>query len=348
LKPRLLEVLACPRCGDDLGLHDAVIEGQDVRSGRLACTTCSADYPIQQGVPCLLPGAASHAPTRQGFSEQWTLRQQGAFRIDHQYGADYHRWARYVVGHCSPALDASDWVLDAGCGSGALTNALVDIGVPAQVVGMDFQDDIYLSAARAGDKENLHFVHGDVLHPPFKKEAMRLLASHGVLHHTIDTERAFASVSSLVMRDGTMSVWLYPDFHECGPLMKSLYLSRDWLFMGRGHRLSMAWRLRLSQLVAALKMPLYIVLGVCEYVRLTRLARRMQVPEQELWARVPVSQRMTLKSFFLAQVFVLFDNITPEFQTRHRNSEVLGWFRRQGFRHAASEAFNPGQFVGQK
>lgn len=58
MKRELMEILACPVCKGELVLEDgAREEGQEILEGRLLCTNeeCENVYPIQDGIPNLLP-----------------------------------------------------------------------------------------------------------------------------------------------------------------------------------------------------------------------------------------------------------------------------------------------------
>ena len=50
IDPRLLEILACPRCDDRPPLRED--------GNLLICTQCGARYPVVDGIPQLLPESA--------------------------------------------------------------------------------------------------------------------------------------------------------------------------------------------------------------------------------------------------------------------------------------------------
>jgi uncharacterized protein YbaR (Trm112 family) len=55
VKELLLEILACPVCKDGLELRDAVKEDVEIVTGTLYCAHCRVSYPIEDGIPNLLP-----------------------------------------------------------------------------------------------------------------------------------------------------------------------------------------------------------------------------------------------------------------------------------------------------
>lgn len=55
MKPDLLEILRCPLCRGELTLTADRRDGEEILSGRLRCPKCTVDYPIDEGIPDLLP-----------------------------------------------------------------------------------------------------------------------------------------------------------------------------------------------------------------------------------------------------------------------------------------------------
>lgn len=50
-----MEILCCPVCRGDLTLSVTKREGDEILEGTLRCATCAEDYPIEDGIPNLLP-----------------------------------------------------------------------------------------------------------------------------------------------------------------------------------------------------------------------------------------------------------------------------------------------------
>ena len=55
MKKDLLPILACPVCRGDLELELTEEGGGEVWSGYLRCAACWQQYPINEGIPNLLP-----------------------------------------------------------------------------------------------------------------------------------------------------------------------------------------------------------------------------------------------------------------------------------------------------
>jgi len=55
MKRELMEILACPVCKGDLELNPTQETGAEIISGNLRCPHCQVLYPIEKGIPNLLP-----------------------------------------------------------------------------------------------------------------------------------------------------------------------------------------------------------------------------------------------------------------------------------------------------
>jgi uncharacterized protein YbaR (Trm112 family) len=55
VRPDLMELLCCPLCHGDLALEVKQKTGEEIVEGTLTCTKCKTLYPIEDGIPNLLP-----------------------------------------------------------------------------------------------------------------------------------------------------------------------------------------------------------------------------------------------------------------------------------------------------
>lgn len=55
MKRDLMDILACPLCKGELTLEVEAEEGDEILSGSLCCAACDETYPIEDGIPNLLP-----------------------------------------------------------------------------------------------------------------------------------------------------------------------------------------------------------------------------------------------------------------------------------------------------
>jgi len=55
MKKDLMEILCCPICKGDLELTVTKESGDEIIEGNLHCKKCNENYPIEDGIPNLLP-----------------------------------------------------------------------------------------------------------------------------------------------------------------------------------------------------------------------------------------------------------------------------------------------------
>ena len=55
MKRDLMEILCCPVCKGDLELKVKREDEKEIVEGELICNACSHSYPIEDGIPNLLP-----------------------------------------------------------------------------------------------------------------------------------------------------------------------------------------------------------------------------------------------------------------------------------------------------
>jgi uncharacterized protein len=55
MRTSLVEILVCPLCKGELKLVVFKEEGEEIIEGRFDCAACSTTYPIEDGIPNMLP-----------------------------------------------------------------------------------------------------------------------------------------------------------------------------------------------------------------------------------------------------------------------------------------------------
>ena len=55
MKESLMDILCCPLDKSDLELEILQEDDEEILEGRLTCTDCGEEYPIEDGIPNLLP-----------------------------------------------------------------------------------------------------------------------------------------------------------------------------------------------------------------------------------------------------------------------------------------------------
>jgi SAM-dependent methyltransferase len=195
-------------------------------------------------------------------------------------------------------------LLDAGCGNGSLTAGLSTLGMVA--VGLDLNDRLG-DANRykhqfAGDcADDVHFVQGNLVKPPFKPRTFDLIYSSGVIHHTPDSKETCRRLVPLLKPGGRLYIWVYGK--------RALPVR---MFMRSGRQLKRA-------------LSLESLLSVCRAI-----APIYKVGTELLdWLHIAQFRQRTTREITLD----VFDAWAPQYNHSHSENEVENWLNEFGFTH---------------
>jgi SAM-dependent methyltransferase len=312
VKPRLLDLLACPDCAAALALRGAPVETEgEIVSGELECRSCSRTYAIRGGVPRLLPQGLSTIEERTSAAFGWQWRE--FVELYDQYEEQFLDWIHPI----QPDFFRGKLVLDAGCGNGRHAHYAARYGA-RDVVAMDLSQAVETAYENIGSMPNVHVVQGDINHPPFKRPAaggpFDFVYSIGVLHHMPDPEAGFASLVRFVKPGGAIFAWVYGRenngvvHHFINPLRKGLTARLPPAALP-----SIAW-------------PMSVVLqGVVKGVYRPLHGTRA-------FARLPSHDYLySLSSFsFRRNYNIVFDHLVAPVAFYLRRDEFEAWFTRRG------------------
>jgi SAM-dependent methyltransferase len=212
----LLDILVDPVSKSDLALERPVF-GPDgsLREGTLR----GADgrlYRVVGGIPrFVVTDDAGQRQTEASFGYKWRRRET---YDSEQMAATARAWLVERYGFASAAematyMASKRRILDAGCGSGFSTSLWMDAswrgGGAARWIGVDISAAIDVAAERLAGVPGTNFVQADVTALPFRRDSFDLVFSEGVLHHTPSTERALASVASVLAPGGEIMFYVY-------------------------------------------------------------------------------------------------------------------------------------------
>jgi SAM-dependent methyltransferase len=103
-------------------------------------------------------------------------------------------------------------ILDAGCGDG-VDLASTGLSGNCRVVGVELSDGgIRASAARIAGIERSHLVQGSLLALPFPANTFDGAYSYGVVHHTVDPEKAVREIARVLKPGAPLLLYVYEDF----------------------------------------------------------------------------------------------------------------------------------------
>lgn len=321
MKPGLLAILRCPACQGKL---IASTDTAPIKDGSLSCCSCSASYPVRNGVPRMLLQHGLVEETRKGFEYQWRTRQKGKAESKATvYGYDIANFMHWFIDNFTAGLKAwpqqGAWLLDAGCGSAEKARALALHFPQHQVVAIDQSGSIEFTARDNADVPNLHFVQANVWFPPFAEKTFQFAMSIGVLHHTPDTLRAFKAIAATVAPGGDLATWIYPLPSE-DTFWAGLYRQRDRHFLGLAHRLPKPLTMALCYAYVGLLFPLVV-----------RFLKQQYKINKQVFPSMIYPQKPTRMQLFKSSVFLSFDNVMPTHQFRHGRAEMSEWYQECGF-----------------
>jgi SAM-dependent methyltransferase/uncharacterized protein YbaR (Trm112 family) len=221
------KILACPITGEPLvGAEEGWVSPG---AGR--------HYPIVEGVPRLF---APVDPTKSDRDVTETVKafyEETPFPNYDDLDSRESLVAKLREGHFAAALDeqlpSGAIVLEAGCGTGQLTNFL-GLSWKRRVFG----GDICINSLRLanGFRErrriaNAAFLQMNLLRPPFRDGSIDVVICNGVLHHTRDAQEGFEALLRKVKPGGYILIGLYNTYARLPTLW------RRWAFDRFGPRL---------------------------------------------------------------------------------------------------------------
>jgi SAM-dependent methyltransferase len=300
MRARLLEWLACPRCGDALRLRGGPAHGE-IESGVLACDE-GHNLPVRDGVPRLSLEAEAAVSIRQTYDTAWSQFEFG----DATWNMPTNHRIRLFLEEVRmrPEELRGKVVLDAGCGTGVLTHGVTTYGCEA--VGTDVSG-IVVRAQRqfaAKDGSLAHFVQADLDNPPFRDEVFDIIYAGGVLHCNPDPHATFRRLARKLKPGGRMWVWLYRRRTDLKYRLQQALRSGIRRLPTAAQKTAVALWLPQAMLRQYAKMAL----GIC-----------------------PPGELRSWRERYL----LLLDHYTPQYRWEHSEPEVRGWYERAGFRDLA-------------
>ena len=352
---RFQKTLRCPTCGSALELSSlaethANLEDDHraraiehgllddefaiyVETGLLSCHDCRVWFPIEAGLPVLLPyttplhvrfardnekGLAQlgHRYTFPSLNpvpgERFVLRSFSTEWLEYDFDgviwemdyADHEKRFLTELGPYAPA-NSDDLFLELGCGLG-ITTFLAQKNFGVDAVGVDLSFAAMKAAQHYRGNPFLHFVEASVFHLPFAPETFGAVYSRGVLHHTYSTHEAFRALARSCRPGGSMYLWVY------GP--KSI---DDNLFRRCTYGVEVAMRRLLSRGSHGAAQEAALAPFALAYAAFNRVRR---------WADPTIQPYNYRRALHAAR-----DRFTPEFAHRQDDHQVSGWFREAGF-----------------
>jgi SAM-dependent methyltransferase len=191
----LWRLFVCPRCAAAL----APAPGEAPTA--LRCAVCAIDYPVTAGLPRFV-SSDNYAAS---FGEQWNRHR--TTQLDSTTGRSISRTRLFAATRWPERLDG-ERILEAGSGAGRFTEVLLTTG--AEIYSFDYSTAVDANARNHVNAGRLCLFQGDIVSIPLPEAAFDKVLCLGVLQHTPDPARAFASLAARVRPGGQLVVDLYP------------------------------------------------------------------------------------------------------------------------------------------
>ena len=219
------DIFACPVCRGPLNGDDRALN----------CNQCGANYPSDNEIPLLFAPNEGQAHDVTGVVKNFYEENPFPNYDDLDTSESLMQKARRgVFGKLlDEQIPQGALVLEAGCGTGQLTNFLglhwnrsvfgSDMCLNSLRLAKGFRDGCHI--------KNAGFLQMNLFRPAFRERVFDVVVSNGVLHHTGDPLGGFRSISRLVKPGGYVIIGLY---NKIGRLTTDL---RRKLFQMSGDRL---------------------------------------------------------------------------------------------------------------
>lgn len=137
-----------------------------------------------------------------------------AWQAGENYDAYMGRWSALLADKFLALLDAPSgrqW-LDIGCGTGALSKAILRNANPGSVVGIDPSADFVAHAAKSTNDSRARFIVGEAEQLPLDTDTVDIATSGLVLNFVPEKSRAIQEMRRVTRSGGIISfyVWDYP------------------------------------------------------------------------------------------------------------------------------------------
>lgn len=298
-------------------------EQGEVKEGVLPCGGCPSSYSIRNYIPRFV-GDDNYA---RGFGFQW--HQHARTQVDKFNGTRISSDRFY--GHTRWTTEGlkGQTVLEAGCGAGRFTEAMVNAGM--EVFSFDYSNAVDACLANHGLLSNLHVIQADIYRVPFAKESFDKVFCFGVLQHTPDVRGAFLKLAEYIRPGGKIAVDVYPD-----TLKARLHYPR-YLLRPATKRLSPPFLYTIVERAVRILLPISIGMK-----RIPLVGRYLYaiIPVANYWGELPLNNGM-LREWSIIDTF---DWLACWYDQPQKASTLRTWFQEAGLIHVEIERL--GSFVG--
>ena len=198
-----LENFRCPACkagGLELTAVSPQLPDDALMKGTIRCPDCNGTYVLRNAIPRFVPDDQYAG----SFGFQWNKFRRT--QLDSYTGLPLTADRLFFVTKWQRELHG-ERILEAGSGAGRFTEVL--LGTGATVFSFDLSSAVDANQVSNGAWPNLNLFQGSIYDIPLPEQHFDKVVCLGVLQHTPDPERAFASLASHVKPGGELAVDVY-------------------------------------------------------------------------------------------------------------------------------------------
>ena len=217
------DILECPITGEPLVA---------VEDGGWSSARGQRHYRVDRGIPNLFAPADSTMSERDVTEMIKAFYEETPFPNYDDIESRESLVTKARHGRFAAALDEQlpegAIVLDAGCGTGQLTNFL-GLSWKRRVFGGDICLNSLLLANGFRERyriANAAFLQMNLFRPPFRDNSIDVVISNGVLHHTADARKGFEALLRKVRPGGLILIGLYNSYARLPTLWRRLAFER--------------------------------------------------------------------------------------------------------------------------
>jgi arsenite methyltransferase len=295
-------------------------------------------YPVVSDIPRFVQEIDdAQRQTAESFGFKWTHGAHWGFEPEH-HAVVWAFW-REVFGWSGPddlrRLMAGKVVLDAGAGSGSSLNQFVDW--PASIIAADISRAIDVCREHFRDRRHVTFIQADLSRLPLPDDAVDVVWSNGVLHHTPSVFDGIKALRRHLKRSGLLIFYIY---RKKAPIREFV---DDFVRDRVAHlRPEDAWK-RMEALTAFGRSLSAITQELCIEQDLPELGIKAGHYDVQRFLYYHVLKCYWNRDLsFEDNVHVNFDWYHPQYAHRHTPDEVHAWLAELGLREQSFRVSDSG------
>ena len=238
------------------------------------------------------------------FSNEWTDYGYNEEAYWGQTAEVYNRSLHSTLSNETQELK-DKLVLEVGIGSGGSANYMCG-KFDCNLIGVDLGYSVDVAYKNFSGNPFFHIVQASAFNLPFQDTLFDFVYSHGVIHHTFNTRKAFDQLSRISKAGGRLYVWVYSFLNEQRTFKRRVIMLLEQLIRPWCSELP-GW---LQTIVLTPIAPLYIF-----------HQNTVQTNEKQGMAKYNWREAMHAAR----------DRFTPKYIHRHSEEEVISWFEQNGF-----------------